>query len=329
MVILRHASDTLRLSPRVRGNRALGLLLLSLEASIPACAGEPTPPGRSYGLCCVYPRVCGGTKATGDEIAINERLSPRVRGNPADAGHGTGGSASIPACAGEPLKQDGRGGTGKRLSPRVRGNLRRRPQMATSKTSIPACAGEPALPILSPWQVNVYPRVCGGTLTFLLISADLRRLSPRVRGNLRVRVPPAHAAASILACAGEPTRASHWFADTSVYPRVCGGTRASVRRRTDAGRLSPRVRGNPVHAAENQVAAASIPACAGEPASPATTCGASCVYPRVCGGTYLRELAAAAAARLSPRVRGNPGAGQAQINQVASIPACAGEPLAF
>ena len=56
------------------------------------------------------------------------------------------------------------------------------------------------------------------------------------------------------------------------------------------------------------------------------TSAAEKVYPRVCGGTAYRDVAAALDTGLSPRVRGNrrgrdhDGAGQG------SIPACAGEP---
>ena len=50
------------LSPRVRGNRGVGLPLAGVNGSIPACAGEP--PGYAAALLAkqVYPRVCGGTR---------------------------------------------------------------------------------------------------------------------------------------------------------------------------------------------------------------------------------------------------------------------------
>ena len=91
------------LSPRVRGNRDGHLAAGQGEGSIPACAGEPRGATRNPAAVWVYPRVCGGTSATGRILAMSQGLSPRVRGNRGrHAGHtATGGS--IPACAGEPL----------------------------------------------------------------------------------------------------------------------------------------------------------------------------------------------------------------------------------
>ena len=51
------------LSPRVRGNRGLVILLLARCRSIPACAGEPPRAANRAGAGGVYPRVCGGTKS--------------------------------------------------------------------------------------------------------------------------------------------------------------------------------------------------------------------------------------------------------------------------
>ena len=50
------------------------------------------------------------------------------------------------------------------------------------------------------------------------------------------------------------------------------------------------------------------------------------VYPRVCGGTVCLALRCASWQGLSPRVRGNPGAGPLPVHDGRSIPACAGEP---
>ena len=51
------------------------------------------------------------------------------------------------------------------------------------------------------------------------------------------------------------------------------------------------------------------------------------VYPRVCGGTLVRQRRAVKAEGLSPRVRGNPGGRCGLWSASRSIPACAGEPL--
>ena len=52
-------------------------------------------------------------------------------------------------------------------------------------------------------------------------------------------------AGSIPACAGEPLTAVTTGVMSQVYPRVCGGTSASVMVITSPVGLSPRVRGNP------------------------------------------------------------------------------------
>ena len=49
------------LSPRVRGNLETTGVVLPLDGSIPACAGEPTFREIADVIERVYPRVCGGT----------------------------------------------------------------------------------------------------------------------------------------------------------------------------------------------------------------------------------------------------------------------------
>ena len=50
------------------------------------------------------------------------------------------------------------------------------------------------------------------------------------------------------------------------------------------------------------------------------------VYPRVCGGTTVIELARTSTHGLSPRVRGNHFVDSKNCTPCGSIPACAGEP---
>ena len=73
----------------------------------------------------------------------------------------------------------------------------------------------------------------------------------------------------------------------------------------------------------------SIPACAGEPSRSSAPCKQSRVYPRVCGGTMLRQPRSVLPKGLSPRVRGNPGLHLELVHCSGSIPACAGEPIPF
>ena len=171
------------LSPRVRGNHIVSVLVIVPRRSIPACAGEPQEFAAVEVSKTVYPRVCGGTEGSITIRRISHGLSPRVRGNPVRSVIRLAGQRSIPACAGEPgirgvvehfAKVYPRvcGGTGDGhsslrvvvgLSPRVRGNLFETLNFLAPERSIPACAGEPGIfpPPVPPQQV--YPRVCGGT----------------------------------------------------------------------------------------------------------------------------------------------------------------------
>ena len=69
------------------------------------------------------------------------------------------------------------------LSPRVRGNPDAGLNPGDVIGSIPACAGEPVNGVPRRRIYAVYPRVCGGTLSGLVITDSYYGLSPRVRGN--------------------------------------------------------------------------------------------------------------------------------------------------
>ena len=227
------------------------------------------------------------------------------------------------------------GGTGWRLilpptqrglSPRVRGNLLHLLLPLAQGRSIPACAGEPPGCLPQPEPLSVYPRVCGGTLVSR--SAVYRRLglSPRVRGNRRLAVAVQRCRRSIPACAGEPQRGYRYQPAGTVYPRVCGGTLCSDNGSRLPLGLSPRVRGNRPPLWRKCPPARSIPACAGEPGRERGCIMPTKVYPRVCGGTAIGQLAHSPPGGLSPRVRGNRRASTASVQWPWSIPACAGEP---
>ena len=175
-------------------------------------------------------------------------------------------------------------------------------------------------------QVEVYPRVCGGT-NDASNAADLAEgLSPRVRGNHNGITFRDVNLRSIPACAGEPPPNRDDFIQDEVYPRVCGGTvRQAVIAVTVEG-LSPRVRGNLKNSLWGNSALWSIPACAGEPHSAGAKSSYCTVYPRVCGGTPISTVRLTSANGLSPRVRGNHSSGAVIVSRRRSIPACAGEP---
>ena len=334
------------LSPRVRGNRQSAPLFRGRPRSIPACAGEPGLSSAPPSVIRVYPRVCGGTSPSTASSTSWSGLSPRVRGNRRRLDRDGRRAGSIPACAGEPqCPSCGRrstsvyprvcGGTpafvrtvltNMGLSPRVRGNRAQLDVEAVLVRSIPACAGEPG--DVHPQVVfpKVYPRVCGGTPVLPWPGVVFAGLSPRVRGNPWICWRSPSASRSIPACAGEPKRRPASARLKKVYPRVCGGTRhPGCPGRAFRG-LSPRVRGNLEVPTTGVIPERSIPACAGEPRTPALPTKATRVYPRVCGGTATEAGEARAREGLSPRVRGNLLRYQFQIAHARSIPACAGEP---
>ena len=212
------------LSPRVRGNPAPVPHHHDVRGSIPACAGEPGRRASAGGACAVYPRVCGGTRRDERPMENATGLSPRVRGNRLLFVAEKVAGGSIPACAGEPKTaamcwrarmvyprvcggtphQATQGARPEGLSPRVRGNRPRLRLPAGGVGSIPACAGEPPRPQGPVDRVEVYPRVCGGTLLADRIAVVSPGLSPRVRGNPAESRLPQKLPGSIPACAGEP-----------------------------------------------------------------------------------------------------------------------------
>ena len=182
-------------------------LINPLFGSIPAYAGEPCGP-RSRSLPgAVYPRVCGGTTTTGCRLSLQMGLSPRMRGNQGGGRSVHTYQGSIPAYAGEPLNRVKSpserqvyprvcGGTAvhtkhdilvRGLSPRMRGNLISFSIRSSNSGSIPAYAGEPKLLIMAAMARAVYPRVCGGTVIIGIAILLGLGLSPRMRGNQRVR----------------------------------------------------------------------------------------------------------------------------------------------
>ena len=90
--------------------------------------------------------------------------------------------------------------------------------------------------------------------------------------------------------------------------------------------LSPRARGNQPGITALAVAPGTIPACAGEPWWPPRSEAWPGDYPRVRGGTSHGLRSIWSLAGLSPRARGNRGAGALGLRLLGTIPACAGEP---
>ena len=208
----------------------------------------------------------------------------------------------------------------------MRGNLVELFSTRSTARSIPAYAGEPPFVLACVVDVEVYPRVCGGTRPFRQVAAAAEGLSPRMRGNRgKARLPPA-APGSIPAYAGEPAPRCTPRTGTTVYPRVCGGTRPVYIAGHKQQGLSPRMRGNPGTDSTLPNTAGSIPAYAGEPPVRRDFAVQREVYPRVCGGTAGGWEVRWDGGGLSPRMRGNRRRKIAQYIYERSIPAYAGEP---
>ena len=152
------------------------------------------------------------------------------------------------------------------LSPRVRGNPSGRDIGPSFHGSIPASAGEPRCYAI-PWPLErVYPRECGGTMTFTCKHCPATGLSPRVRGNRWYSGLAALRGGSIPASAGEPNGQGVSENSKWVYPRECGGTDEIQKMALRTG-VYPRECGEPSCKRYNGVPARSIPASAGEPGS--------------------------------------------------------------
>ena len=235
---------------------------------------------------------------------------------------------SIPACAGEPVGNhpvNGRRG----LSPRVRGNHWRCTSLSGGVGSIPACAGEPSLAFSAGVNLEVYPRVCGGTPAPTHIPECEPEVYPRV-------------------CGGTGSKGSR-LKSLWVYPRVCGGTRIAIMggpltggsipacageptsRAPAFGRvtgLSPRVRGNQSSRRAGPEHQGSIPACAGEPRRGAAFISGAARPGSIpaCAGEPWRHMGADGPCGSIPACAGEPRRIHQPVMRRRSIPACAGEP---
>ena len=248
----------------MRGSPYLAGDVVSVNGSIPACAGKPQRNRRPATCPWVHPRVCGEASISWKSGAYSRGPSPRVRGSRLvhESLHRRVGS--IPACAGKP----GTGGEGKQLlrvhprvcgeasfdglmvmmlrgpSPRVRGSLQGYQPRHRKLGSIPACAGKPTSSTASAGLIGVHPRVCGEAESAKEGEKADKGPSPRVRGSRDVDVVRAVTEGSIPACAGKPGLEQRPMNSNGVHPRVCG--EAAHLSLIIAGHRgpSPRVRGS-------------------------------------------------------------------------------------
>ena len=213
------------------------------------------------------------------------------------------------------------------LSPRGRGNRPGWPDRPRWDRSIPAWAGQPPEQSLPLPESKVYPRVGGATGRLRPAGRREVGLSPRGRGNLGRGPAQIEAVGSIPAWAGQPAIPTMTVPEITVYPRVGGATPAGAPGVAHGVGLSPRGRGNHVKCTLHVAGSRSIPAWAGQPASPWTPSEQTTVYPRVGGATVLATGLNGHTQGLSPRGRGNPVQVVSNLHWIRSIPAWAGQPI--
>ena len=213
------------------------------RGSIPAWAGETSPPCSAKCSWTVYPRVGGGNREQGEPELVQWGLSPHGRGNyvlqsQATAQHG--------------------------LSPRGRGKRGCHCPAPWLGRSIPAWAGETRTASRVSACGKVYPRVGGGNRWGLVRRGKARGLSPRGRGKPEVYGFHAARGGSIPAWAGETNTEGIGPGPDGVYPRVGGGNLRQHPLIPHPRGLSPRGRGKRNDWPDRAVHRRSIPAWAGE-----------------------------------------------------------------
>ena len=176
-----HGPIELGRSPRARGRRTQPTNIVSMDRSIPACAGKAPRPGPRAWPDRVDPRVRGEGRIQGAWERMTTGRSPRARGRLAHRRRAPKIIGSIPACAGKAVVCRS-GSALHRVDPRVRGEgmawalctvhflgrspraRGRRLQADTDQPaggSIPACAGKAGSGPVSNHRHRVDPRVRG------------------------------------------------------------------------------------------------------------------------------------------------------------------------
>ena len=140
---------------------------------------------------------------------------------------------------------------------------------------------------------------------------------------------PALHRGSIPARAGQPAAAELAAAAPRVYPRTRGATGAVEADHVYVWGLSPHARGNRRSAHYLLRHWGSIPARAGQPTMIVMIVCATTVYPRTRGATFSFAMRKSSARGLSPHARGNPLCRGGVLEVERSIPARAGQPIAF
>ena len=257
---------------------------------------------------------------------VSADLSSRRRGNLSLRHFLLEIDGPIPAQAGEPSPMRASSRTSGAY-PRAGGGTHANAAIKVGRMGpIPAQAGEPLAPVARRVHARAYPRAGGGTASTRSPTLRSSGLSPRRRGNHAGRHLEAAHHGPIPAQAGEPISAMADAGTPRAYPRAGGGTDIGHGGCGHTEGLSPRRRGNHECRLGRLVDHGPIPAQAGEPSTSTRTSAGARAYPRAGGGTGEIGDLVRCPEGLSPRRRGNPVGGLAELAPLGPIPAQAGEP---
>ena len=296
------------------------------SGSIPAHAGQPRRvPAWSAGKR-VHPRSRGAAcRSTGPPTAVRGP-SPLTRGSHRDDKLRLIPQGSIPAHAGQPTRPSTSATSG-RVHPRSRGAASMA-MLASSSTSgpspltrgsphachrnhrpqgsIPAHAGQPTWQCASFCRLWVHPRSRGAATSPAGLAHLQQGPSPLTRGSPTLQERQVHAAGSIPAHAGQPTKRR----PTALWSRVHPRSRGAAPHHDGCTHWhmgpSPLTRGSPDEAPAVAAHFGSIPAHAGQPASALLRCQSQRVHPRSRGAARYTFPALSAAMGPSPLTRGSP-----------------------
>ena len=210
-------------------------------------------------------------------------------------------------------------------SPRVRGKQGAGRLVVEDDGLIPACAGKTTWGEAQARYRTAHPRVCGENVLGTPTKPSDRGSSPRVRGKRRGGRGRVCRFGLIPACAGKTPGAGARRERRPAHPRVCGENYGGEDGQAIVFGSSPRVRGKPHRADRIRAGPGLIPACAGKTRAGARIRASARAHPRVCGENPAHDYGDAQAAGSSPRVRGKPVHGLAQVLELGLIPACAGK----
>ena len=272
-------------SPLTRGIHAAVRGHRRRHGSIPAHAGDPSPPRSRQNATAVHPRSRGGSLAGPTLRGRCCGPSPLTRGIPEVVYCAGALVRSIPAHAGDPprarpsigrrpVHPRSRGGSprsrrasicAKGPSPLTRGILQDQMRRVRTAGSIPAHAGDQNCYASSGRRAGVHPRSRGGSGVQRTNSVMVRGPSPLTRGipewyGLSERVER-----SIPAHAGDPSSKALLVKRGGVHPRSRGGSGGELASAVAGAGPSPLTRGIPERSRCGRSRCRSIPAHAGDP----------------------------------------------------------------